>query len=181
VPSLFAVLTVIFAIWFFFGDVVDAWLLLTIKERLKARDAKKKAKALADSMAKPKDHGRWRVLGRYVIKSESAPKTLRAPKEKRNYRIGRDAFGRYTRVYETDAPHDPEHLARIEAELDAELSGRRVDDEVKKLYQPTKSASSPFIRVVEKFPTDVVQGDLIVRRGVYYMFDGGRFQRMDKE
>ena len=41
-PSLFSVLVVIFAIWFFFGDVVDAWLLLTIKEHLKKRDAKKK-------------------------------------------------------------------------------------------------------------------------------------------
>ena len=91
-PSLFSVLVVIFAIWFFFGDVVDAWLLLTIKEHLKRRDAKKKAKALADSMAKPKDHGRWRILGRYVIKSQSMPKTLKAPKEKRNYRIGRDAM-----------------------------------------------------------------------------------------
>ena len=180
-PSLFSVLVVIFAIWFFFGDVVDAWLLLTIKEHLKKRDAKKKAKVLADSMAKPKDRGRWRILGRYVIKSQSVPKTLKAPKEKRNYRIGRDAFGRYTRVYEADAPHDPEHLARIEAELEAELSGRAVEEQVSQLSRRVESIKHSHVRIVEKFPTDVVAGDLIVRRGVHYMFDGRRFQRLDKE
>ncbi len=116
-PSSASIFLTIFLLWYFFGDAFDAWLIVSLKEYKQRADRKRAAKA-AEKMARSHTYKNGRQTKR-------SPPTKTAPVIAPNYRIGRDAFGRYTKVYDPNAPHDPEELARIEAELEAELQGRK--------------------------------------------------------